>query len=300
MESQLNKHDSIPDYVLTYAPYTHLWSEEEWWPNDIVDHLEHVTPKVYHPFASYIGCICVILIVSLWVDYVAVADSVTIETLDTFSTDTYLTSDDNVEDNPAWLLAAENEPDSSGLSFAPATIICVEKDVENMNIRIQFFGSPEYIFLSAHSDGDAYTYDALTSTDNRATVYIAGGDHANYPTTGKQDYIAWPLGTLSDTTDDGPYWDVTQNYRGYWYDNDTDTYTSAGGTDTGGTERESESVDWLYWLGYWGDEQYPTSDPRQNYDFGCLYTSLSLGPLAKNLGRTQVCLKSDCTIRTSI
>lgn len=91
-------------------------------------------------------------------------------------------------------------------------------------------GTPSYIALSAHDrlvpcsstslppltlilphvlSGTAYTYSALQQTGGRATTYIAGGSHANYATAGKQDYGA-PFGLLSDTTDAGPYWDVTQ------------------------------------------------------------------------------------------
>ena len=74
---------------------------------------------------------------------------------------------------------------------------------------------PSYIYLSAHAGGTAYAYDALTKTNGRATTYIASGTHANYVTPGKQNYVAALLGTLSDKTDAGPHWDVTQNYRGY-------------------------------------------------------------------------------------
>jgi hypothetical protein len=125
----------------------------------------------------------------------------------------------------------------------------------------------------------------------RATTYIAGGSHANYVSVGKQDYSA-PFGLLSDTTDAGPYWDVTQvcpvslsapiidakyrlrtqNYRGFWYDNATSTFTSAGGAGIGASEQSGEGVSWLSFAGMWGDQQYPSSDPRQNCDFGeCHY-----------------------------
>ena len=71
-------------------------------------------------------------------------------------------------------------------------------------------GTPAYIYLSAHSSGTAYEYSTLNQTNGRATTYIAVGTHANYATTGQHDYDV----VLHDTTDSGPYWDVTQNYRG--------------------------------------------------------------------------------------
>ncbi|KAI0873224.1 vacuolar sorting-associated protein [Hypoxylon argillaceum] len=34
----------IPAYVLDYAPFVHLYSEEHFWPSDIEDHIKHVMP----------------------------------------------------------------------------------------------------------------------------------------------------------------------------------------------------------------------------------------------------------------
>ncbi|KAI0389531.1 hypothetical protein F5Y17DRAFT_448556 [Xylariaceae sp. FL0594] len=36
----------IPDYVLDYAPFVHLYSEEHFWPSDIEEHIHHVTPYI--------------------------------------------------------------------------------------------------------------------------------------------------------------------------------------------------------------------------------------------------------------
>ncbi|OTB09176.1 hypothetical protein M426DRAFT_316469 [Hypoxylon sp. CI-4A] len=36
----------IPDYVLTYAPLVHLYSQEFFWPSDIADHMKHVVPDI--------------------------------------------------------------------------------------------------------------------------------------------------------------------------------------------------------------------------------------------------------------
>jgi len=72
---------------------------------------------------------------------VAVADNVTPQTLNTLPTTVYLTSKDNVEDDPAWLLSAENTPTNSGYSAAPATIIAVEKDGGIMDVFYFYFYS---------------------------------------------------------------------------------------------------------------------------------------------------------------
>ncbi|KAI5867109.1 hypothetical protein GGS23DRAFT_553599 [Durotheca rogersii] len=36
----------IPEYVLTYAPLIHLYSQEFFWPSDIADHMQHVIPDL--------------------------------------------------------------------------------------------------------------------------------------------------------------------------------------------------------------------------------------------------------------
>jgi hypothetical protein len=128
----------------------------------------------------------------------------------------------------------------------------------------------------------------------RPITYIAYGGHANYVTAGSQDYTV-ALGLVSDTTDAGYLWDMTLNYRGYWYDVSTGTFTVSSGAGTGATEEEGESADWLNWLGTWGDEQYPDGllddiETGQYCIVGeCHYTGGPTGPVDKNLGRTTVC-----------
>ena len=119
------KREAIPDYALTYAPYTILYSDEGWWPSDIKTHLAHVTPKASPLAASRMVALCSTLIEQ--VDSVAVADSVTLATLNSITSDAFLTSNDDVEDDPAWLTSTDNKPDGNGLSGAPATIIAADK-----------------------------------------------------------------------------------------------------------------------------------------------------------------------------
>lgn len=302
------RRDAIPDYALTYAPYTVIYSGEGWWPSEITTHLAHVTPEV---------------------DSVAVADTITLATLNSITADAYLTSNDNVEDDPAWLLSTENTPNTSGLSNAPATIIAADKgdfvdvfyfyfysynhgttflgsrygnhvgDWEHTMVRF-VDGAPTHVYLSAHSGGYAYTYDAVAKQGVRPVVYVADGSHANYATAGTQQYtVAGSL--IEDHTDEGLFWDVSLNYRGYWYD--AGSFSAAGGAGTGGAAQASETVDWLYWGGHWGDAQLPDDDPRQNciFDIECHYVEGPTGPNSKNLGRTEVCQdEDDCDIQDSI
>lgn len=115
------KRSTVPDYALTYAPYTHLYGNETWWPSDVATHVKHITPDV---------------------DYVATPSTLTLENLNsTFNTSIHMTSNDNVEDNPAWLLSADNTPNSAGYSAAPATIIVVPKDDGIVDVFYFYFYS---------------------------------------------------------------------------------------------------------------------------------------------------------------
>ena len=114
------KRDTLPDYALTYAPYSHLYSGEQWWPSDTSIHLQHVTPEV---------------------NYVPVSENATMENLDTFATDVYLTSNDNVETNPAWLTSGYGTPTNTGYSAAPATIIAAPKSEGIVDVFYFYFYS---------------------------------------------------------------------------------------------------------------------------------------------------------------
>lgn len=87
----------IPQYVLDHAPLIHLYSGEEFWPGDMVDHLYHTTPHLnYTPLQ-------------------AVDDHPTLENLDhlnDWGRFVYLTSDDNPEEipPPEWLAGESNIP----------------------------------------------------------------------------------------------------------------------------------------------------------------------------------------------
>lgn len=120
----------LPDYVLDYAPLSHLWSQESWWPSDIAEHLTHVTPHI---------------------DYNPVASSIDFQNISRLPMNVFLTSQDAVEQQPDWLFSAENEPDSLGYSGGPATIICVHK---GGGIVDAFY----FYFYSYNYGGVVYTY----------------------------------------------------------------------------------------------------------------------------------------------
>ena len=111
----------IPQYVIDYAPLVHLYSDEEFWPCDILEHLQHTT--AYLNFTQ-----------------IDSADKRrTLNDLDELNVHhrfAYLTSDDNVEDRPTWLGGKANIPDlpdkrsnnTGGRSDAPATLVVIEKE----------------------------------------------------------------------------------------------------------------------------------------------------------------------------
>ena len=90
--------DEIPQYVLDYAPLVHLYSEEEFWPCDIAEHLLHVSPELdYTPIQARS------LIMNL----------TNLNKLNEYdkARHVYLTSVDNVEERPEWLGGQKNIPD---------------------------------------------------------------------------------------------------------------------------------------------------------------------------------------------
>lgn len=85
----------IPSYVYEYTPYVHLFSDEEFWPCDIANHLVHTTPYLnYTPVQSK--------------DHGPTLED--LDDLNRFGRSTYLQSNDNVEERPNWLGGSKNIP----------------------------------------------------------------------------------------------------------------------------------------------------------------------------------------------
>ncbi|KAI4231991.1 MAG: hypothetical protein LQ352_008373, partial [Teloschistes flavicans] len=91
--------NEIPQYVLDYAPLVHLYSGEKFWPCDMAEHLEHVTPYLNYTQIR------------------ATSEHLNLTNLDELNQYSsgrfvYLTSDDNVEARPDWLGGEKNIPDT--------------------------------------------------------------------------------------------------------------------------------------------------------------------------------------------
>lgn len=198
----------IPQYVLDYAPLVHLYSEEQFWPCDIKEHLSHVTPSLnYTPIQG-----------------LPPLNLTNLDQLNQFGNGrhVFLTSNDNVEDRPDWLSGQINIPDDftddakadkfrntrrkmrkrshGGHSDAPAVLLTVDKgdgivdafwfffysynlgnivfnvrfgnhigDWEHTLIRFQH-GKPKLVFVSEHFFGSAYKYSAVEKIGIRVST----------------------------------------------------------------------------------------------------------------------------------
>lgn len=85
----------VPKYVLDYAPLIHLYSGEEYWPCDMMDHLFHTTPHLNYTPLQAVD------------DHPNLSN---LHELNRWGRFVYLQSDDNVEDRPDWLGGETNIP----------------------------------------------------------------------------------------------------------------------------------------------------------------------------------------------
>ncbi|CAL5874934.1 uncharacterized protein PFLUO_LOCUS9236 [Penicillium psychrofluorescens] len=165
-------------------------------------------------------------------------------------------------------------------------------DWEHCLVRF-YNGKPKALFFSAHSAGEAYSYEAVEKIGQRPVIYSAEGSHAMYASAGVHEYVL-PWGLLHDVTDRGPLWDPLLNSHSYTYDFDNDTLRASAVSPSSPTE-------WFYYRGHWGDKFYPLGDSRQ-YRFAGQYHFVNgpLGPRFKHLNRKKVCQgpdKAPCVIR---
>ena len=326
--------DEIPQYVLEYAPLVHLFSGEQFWPCDIADHLNHVTPNLnYTPIRAQ-------------------TDNLNLTNLDELNEYdggrfVYLKSDDNVEERPDWLGGQKNipdepedataprhphrkpsdsqrqEPPQRGHSSAPAVLVAVNKghgivdafwfyfysyNLGNVVLNIRFgnhVGDWEHSLIRFQHGKPKIVFFS-EHFFGQAYTYDAvekiGKRPVVYSAVGTHAMYAtpgrhpyiFPLGLLHDQTDRGPLWDPAMNCMQYIYDVKKDALTPDNRTAHAPTE-------WFYFDGHWGDKLYPLDDRRQ-YAFAGQYHYVTgpLGPRWKHLGRRKVCqgpYKNDCVIK---
>ena len=179
-------------------------------------------------------------------------------------------------------------------------LIRVIQDWEHNMIRFQN-GKPSQVWFSQHAFGEAFTYDCLEKQGPRVVAYSGNGSHANYATSGKHDHTIPDFnlpgeGILTDTTDKGTLWDPLLSAYFYSYDASAKSFTAYD---------PSYPTAWLSFIGKWGDQQYPDSDPRQHKILGvdatARFSGGPTGPEDKQLNRTKVCPTGEaCFVRPII
>ncbi|CAJ2511046.1 Uu.00g066710.m01.CDS01 [Anthostomella pinea] len=293
----------VPSYVTEYAPIVYLYSADPYRPSDIGAQLSNTQPQVNTTLIS------------------DAPSPLTLDNLNSLNAlggpDVYLTSIVDITTNPSYLYGVgptDNETEGvvstavivndhgSGLvdvfymyfyafnyggdyfSFIVGDHV---GDWEHNMVRFQD-GTPTAVWYSQHSNGEAFTYETVQKSGVRPIVFSANGSHANYAISGTHDHtipdVNLPEGPIEDYTDEGPIWDPTLSAYYYTYDADTSTFAAYD---------DSTPVNWLYFTGHWGDDEYPENDPRQSDIFGIdgtqKYTGGPTGPEDKQLNRTDVC-----------
>ncbi|KAJ3187428.1 hypothetical protein HDU85_006716 [Gaertneriomyces sp. JEL0708] len=309
---------SVPDYVLRHAPIFNFHKDERFFPASPADFLPHVVPlnAARQPIPGPLP--------------------LSLANLDQYPSDTFLTSIQDPETEPGFLRKSENKP--VGLkSQSSSTVIVVDKgnnvldafwfvfypynegpkvlsrhfgnhvgDYEHIMVRFQN-GVPSQVWFSAHSEGSAYEYSATkkktVNGQPRMVAYVAKGSHANYPNNGApgllagfQPYIPVALGLVHDLTSSqasGSLWDPTLGTI------ESFCFSPASGAFAPTPESPVKDLAHLTFQGKWGDQRYPSNDPRQYDVLGKVfhYESGPTGPASKNLGRPTVCIKDGCEIK---
>ncbi|EDO15919.1 hypothetical protein Kpol_480p6 [Vanderwaltozyma polyspora DSM 70294] len=323
----LPKNGSIPSYIVDNCPVVYLHSEERYWPSDIEDYVTH--------FSINDGNGNVIINASN-------DDPLKLKDLNSgykinfkngskyyiSSEDTYMTSLDNFDNDPKWLLGHKPEYGTGHIKKGPVILFAVDKgngwvdafwfyfypfnwgpfimgygpwgnhvgDWEHSLVRF-YKGKPKYLWMSAHSGGTAYKFEAIEKIKKlrhvngrltselieRPVIFSARGTHANYASTGQHPHdVPFFFMPLSDFTDRGPMWDPVLNYYSYVFDG-TNIIPSS-------EKEEKLGIQWLQYHGTWGDKQLAWKDPRQRWcPVQWKYIDGPTGPLYKNIERMSLC-----------
>ncbi|KAL8683107.1 MAG: hypothetical protein Q9186_000921 [Xanthomendoza sp. 1 TL-2023] len=299
---------AVPQYVLSYAPKVWIQSQDQYNPSDIAAQVAHTKPQVNFNVVN------------------GAPDPLTLDNLASLNNlggaDVYLTSVDDITKNPAWLKGVK--PDANGKTNGATTAAVIVNDHGSGNVDAFYMyfyafnqgntvlgqeigdhvgdwehnmirfknGVPQAI--CQHSYGEAFTYSAVEKQGQRPVAYSAKGTHATYATPGDHDHTIpgfnLPEGPIEDHCDQGTLWDPIASAYFYSYDAASNTFKAYDGT---------SPTNYLEFLGKWGDQQYPNSDPRQKKIFGinqtAKYTGGPTGPRDKSLNRPDVCLPKDKT-----
>lgn len=322
------KLDKIPQYIIDNCPLVHLYSEERYWPSDITDYVKHFHLRDSNDELVELkdGEVNLTCLSSLREQYEYAFKNSSSKTIR--SEDLYMTSNEDFSRNPSWLIGSQPEYGTGLLKDAPAILLIVDKgngwvdafwfyfypfnwgpyimgygpwgnhlgDWEHSLVRFHL-GQPKFLWMSAHSGGTAYQFDAIEKVKklrrvngkiqneviNRPLIFSARGTHANYASVGQHSHdVPFFFMPLSDFTDRGPMWDPVLNFYAYQIDDLNVRPMSE--------KEEKIGTSWLSYAGRWGDKQLSPKDPRQKWcPVQWRYIDGPFGPLCKNLDRVSLC-----------
>ncbi|PVF99090.1 hypothetical protein CPB86DRAFT_320176 [Serendipita vermifera] len=230
-------HDPLPDFALKYAPLVYLHSEDEYFPGIPSEHVSNMIPR------NFTGTP-----IAVPEDHRGKLSMLKLDVIN--KPDVFLTLEKDIRSDPRCpeLLSSHCKPDAQGKSLSPVWIIVRDKtgvcdgegpivDVfyfffypynQGNTVLFKHFGNhvgdwehamirfrksvPEAMHLSAHSDGNSWTWDKFEKKGDRPVIYSAGGSHAMYPTKGKHEYSGVFLVGPVDHTSAGYLWDPVQNF----------------------------------------------------------------------------------------
>ncbi|KAL8945730.1 MAG: hypothetical protein Q9222_007771, partial [Ikaeria aurantiellina] len=296
--------------LLHIAPLVWFHPEEKYFPSDIGAQLVHTKPELnFAPVEGY-------------------PTPLTLDNLDALNavngTHIYLTSNDDVTTRPAWLNGVKPDPSTHASTGAiSAAIITNDRGNGRLDAFYMYFtaynwggrllgsdvdehvgdwehnlirfenGAPSEVWYSQHGFGEAFTYSCLQKSGPRPIAYSGNGSHAVYAIAGTHDHTIPNVnlpgkGILTDYTDNGTLWDPLLSAYFYSYDAGADDFSAYDGD--GG---EAYPTAWLRFVGKWGDQEYPDSDPRQHKILGidatARFANGPTGPRDKQLVREKVC-----------
>ncbi|KAI4185208.1 MAG: hypothetical protein L6R41_004265 [Letrouitia leprolyta] len=322
-----NGSQEIPSFVFDFAPLVHLYSGEKFWPCDIAEHLEHVTPYLNYTQIS------------------AISNNPNLSNLDQLNEYNrgrfvYLTSDDNVEARPDWLGGEKNIPNDpeaaysnllsernhrqrplsaghtariqGGRSDAPAVLLVIDKgngvidafwfffysyNLGNLVFNVRFgnhVGDWEHTLVRFHNGKPKYVF-LSEHFFGQAYTYEA------VEKLGKRPIVYSAVGTHAMYATPGRHPYVLplgllhdQTDRGPLWDPALNalSYNYNYHTDnlSPSNLNPEAPTEWFYFNGHWGDRFYPLEDARQ-YVFAGQYHYVNgpLGPRWKHLGRNGLC-----------
>lgn len=321
----LKQRGNVPQYVIDNSPLLHLYSEEKYWPADVKDFVkrfqlrDHSGEKIINEHLRDLS--------DLQEYYSVELENGTWGRVS--SEGTYMTSLDDFDKDPDWLLGEQPEYGTGHIKKAPAVLFVVDKgngwvdafwfyfypfnwgpyimgsgpwgnhvgDWEHSLVRF-YKGEPQYLWMSAHGGGSAYKFEAIEKIKRLRRV---DGKLTNEVI--KKPLIFSARGThahyasVGQHAHDVPFFfmplsDFTD--RGPLWDPSLNYYAytvTVGEKMTPcGAEETKMGLEWLSFKGAWGDKQLRPRDPRQKWcPFQWKYIDGPKGPLFKNMERVSLC-----------